>query len=89
MSRFLSIKVDYDQRIFGLDLMRAIAIINVVIVHAPFIALLPNYPYIKLIPGVELFFVLSGFLIGGILQKTFYNAESYGFKTMFSFWIRR
>lgn len=89
MPRFLSIQVDYDQRIFGLDLMRAIAIINVVIVHAPFISFLPNYPYIKLIPGVELFFVLSGFLIGGILQKTFYNTDSYGFKPMFKFWIRR
>lgn len=89
MSRFLSIKVDYDQRVFGLDLLRAIAIINVVIVHAPFIALFPNYPFIRIIPGVELFFVLSGFLIGNILQKTFYNADSYGFKTIFKFWIRR
>ena len=89
MPRLLSIQVDYDQRVFGLDLMRAIAIINVVIVHAPFMDFFPDYPYVKLIPGVELFFVLSGFLIGNILQKTFYNTESYGFKPMMQFWVRR
>ena len=89
MPRLLSIQLDYDQRVFGLDLMRAIAIINVVIVHAPFMDFFPDYPYVKLIPGVELFFVLSGFLIGNILQKTFYNTESYGFKPMMQFWVRR
>lgn len=89
MSPLFSIKVDYNQRVFGLDLMRAIAIINVVVVHAPFMDLFPNYPPIKLIPGVEMFFVLSGFLIGNILQRSFYNTESFNVKSLSHFWIRR
>ena len=38
--------------------------------------------------GVELFFVLSGFLIGSILYKTFVN-ESFTLKTVFHFLKRR
>jgi peptidoglycan/LPS O-acetylase OafA/YrhL len=39
--------------------------------------------------GVELFFVLSGFLIGGILIKTFVNAEKFTFSDVGNFWLRR
>ena len=38
--------------------------------------------------GVELFFVLSGFLIGGILIKIFDNTE-FTFADVRRFWIRR
>lgn len=48
-----------------------------------------NYPWIKLINGVELFFVLSGFLIGGILLRTFERQAAFDFRTIFHFWIRR
>ena len=85
----LSIETDYSKRVFGLDLMRAIAIINVVIVHAGWMDIFPNYPGFPIIPGVELFFVLSGFLIGTILLKTFINEKTFGLKQVKKFWIRR
>lgn len=85
----LSLNVDYSKRVFGLDLMRAIAIINVVIVHASWMNIFPKYPWIPIIPGVELFFVLSGFLIGTILLNTFLKEEEFGLKQMAKFWKRR
>jgi len=58
------------RRIFGLDLLRAVAIVAVVATHTR-VFLLPHFPGLSQIGfgtfGVELFFVLSGFLIGGIL----------------------
>lgn len=89
MPSFLSLNVNYDNRIFGLDLMRAIAIINVVIVHAGWMDMFPGYPWVPLIPGVELFFVLSGFLIGSILLKTYLKEEQFGFQQIALFWKRR
>ncbi|MFL6588990.1 MAG: acyltransferase family protein, partial [Chthoniobacterales bacterium] len=61
-------------RVFGLDLLRAVAILMVVCAHG-FVVLYPHFGeplgffghggfY-----GVELFFVLSGFLIGQILIR--------------------
>ena len=81
---------DYKNRVFGLDLMRAIAIIFVVQAHAIVLEKAnTNFPWIKLIDGVELFFVLSGFLIGGILLKLFHGTDSFGIKTISNFWVRR
>ncbi len=80
---------DYKNRVFGLDLMRALAIIFVVLGHGSMLEKAnTNFPWIQLINGVELFFVLSGFLIGGILIKLLQNNPS-SFKTIFDFWIRR
>jgi peptidoglycan/LPS O-acetylase OafA/YrhL len=81
---------DYKKRVFGLDLMRAIAIIIVVLDHGILLEKAnTNFPWIPLINGVELFFVLSGFLIGGILLKIFRNNPSFGLGTIVKFWIRR
>jgi peptidoglycan/LPS O-acetylase OafA/YrhL len=92
--RFTSI-FDTKDRVFGLDLMRFIAIILVVFGHvrwmtkgfpAPIRALLHGSGIL----GVELFFVLSGFLIGGILLKEFEkNNNSLDFSSIKNFWTRR
>lgn len=85
------LKPDYDKRVYGLDVFRAIAIILVVISHGAFIVNLfaPGFPYVRFIDGVELFFVLSGFLIGSILLKQLSQEAKPTFRSLFSFWKRR
>ena len=74
---------DYNTRVFGLDIMRALAIIFVVLEHGLMLEKASTtFPWVKLINGVELFFVLSGFLIGGMLIRIFEKNESFGIKTM-------
>ncbi len=79
---------DYKQRIFGLDLMRATAILFVVMGHGGLILekANTNFPWIRLIDGVELFFVLSGFLIGGILIREFEHSQTWKMKQIGNFW---
>ncbi len=86
-------RIDYEKRIFGLDLMRAIAILMVVCSHLLWIV--PDMRGItrKLfsvfgILGVDVFFVLSGFLIGRILYKM-YTTTAFSFKDVRYFWLRR
>jgi peptidoglycan/LPS O-acetylase OafA/YrhL len=82
---------DYDKRVYGLDVFRAVAIILVVIGHGAFIVNLfaPGFPYFKFIDGVELFFVLSGFLIGTILLKQLSQEYTPSFSNLLKFWKRR
>lgn len=81
---------DYEHRVYGLDIMRALAIIFVVLEHGLMLEKAnTTFPWVKLINGVELFFVLSGFLIGSMLIRIFEKSESFGIKTMGRFWIRR
>jgi len=79
-------------RIFGLDIFRAVAILLVVFGHGLF--LLDNtrfngFPYFRMIDGVDLFFVLSGFLIGGILLKEINSEKKFGIDALRKFWKRR
>ncbi len=85
------LKLHFDpNRICGLDLLRAWAILFVLIQHGSYF--LPDkfreimvfFTY----DGVSMFFVLSGFLIGGILIKTLEKNKP-TVKNLFNFWIRR
>ena len=78
-------------RIFGLDLVRAFAIISVVYGHGNSIlsSLIPAE--ILMIPkfdGVSIFFVISGFLSGRSLINLF-EKEGPSVVSMGNFWIRR
>lgn len=79
-------------RIFGLDLLRAIAIILVVFSHGKIVLAgfrYAGFPSFRMVGGVDLFFVLSGFLIGGILLHTINKEDKFGFKELRHFWKRR
>lgn len=79
-----------NNRIFGLDLLRFIAIFMVLLGHSLILA--PEYIKKYMLKfhydGVAIFFVLSGFLIGGILIKILIKEKS-SFKGLFDFWKRR
>jgi peptidoglycan/LPS O-acetylase OafA/YrhL len=78
-------------RVFGLDLLRALAILFVVYEHGyRFIAhLLPENIYnLPVLDGVTIFFVLSGFLIGRILLRTLIQKDL-GVAMLLEFWLRR
>ncbi len=87
----MSLNTD-PKRIFGLDIVRSIAILLVVFVHGGFIlddTVLEGFPYFRMIDGVTIFFVLSGFLIGRILLKEIENQDGFGPRELTKFWKRR
>jgi peptidoglycan/LPS O-acetylase OafA/YrhL len=82
-----------QQRIFGLDLMRAIAILMVLFGHCVWIFPDSNTLFHQMMVlsgflGVEVFFVLSGFLIGKILYEL-YLKEDFNFSKVIYFLKRR
>lgn len=81
----------HDKRIFGLDLYRAVAILLVVMSHGAMLTgpIFDWVPTVLLPDGVELFFVLSGFLIGTILIETIEQEDRITFKVLSNFWKRR
>ena len=79
-----------ENRIFGLDVLRFVAIFMVLLGHS--LILVPQ-EYKKsvnpfLYDGVAIFFVLSGFLIGGILVKIV-NKQAATWAGLLDFWKRR
>ncbi len=82
-----------DKRIFGLDVIRALAILLVLFSHVHYLLGNINPVLISLsglfgFAGVELFFVLSGFLIGSILLNQ-YISNDFSLKYVFVFLKRR
>lgn len=82
-------------RIYGLDFLRALSVFFVVYGHGNIIfdEILGHSFSRKLIElpvfdGVTIFFVLSGFLIGGILIKEI-EEKGAGFNILLNFWKRR
>ena len=75
-----------SERRAGLDLLRAVAILLVVFHHGHALFLIP---FIPLPDGVDLFFVLSGYLIGGILIKGVARSEGFTVAALRVFWLRR
>src|ERR1043166_564385 len=68
-----------EARISSIDICRAVAIISVVVHHYG-----DYFTYGNL--GVDLFFVISGFLIGGILTKQYDSGKPINF---FKFVLQR
>ncbi len=79
------------RRNFGLDAIRAIAILLVLHIHTKFIWQGSKFEFMdfSIIDGVDLFFVLSGYLIGSIILKEYIKPEGITFRNIFSFWKRR
>lgn len=80
------------ERVFGLDVMRCVAILMVLFCHSLWLIEEVNFTgrgFIQSLGffGVELFFILSGFLIGNILWNWFDTDVSY--KRLFHFYARR
>ncbi len=90
MKRLLNVEIN-PNRIYGLDILRAFAILFVVVEHGTYLFPMELGSFIKykfVLDGVSMFFVLSGFLIGGILIKLLQNnAPTKGL--LIEFWIRR
>ena len=80
-------------RVFGPDLIRATAIVLVLFCHTfpggtmfPVIGVVRDYWGVW---GVELFFLLSGYLIGGILMAELHAGRLDSVGGVFAFWRRR
>lgn len=81
--------ISYKQnRVFGLDLFRAVAILAVVFGHSKLIIkqVAPQLAALPLPNGVEIFFVLSGFLIGGIIFKQVQSDAFGNWRQLLQFW---
>lgn len=80
------------QRKFGLDLLRALAILFVLYAHSLkyTLALISHSTFNQTkLDGVTIFFVLSGFLIGQIIIKTYEKTDKFTFGVLSNFWQRR
>lgn len=89
MKNLLRIELN-PNRIYGLDILRAMAILFVVVGHGENLMPPARYKYVNyfVLDGVSIFFVLSGFLIGGILIKIL-DKNGLNVPLVLNFWKRR
>jgi peptidoglycan/LPS O-acetylase OafA/YrhL len=82
-------KEQMKNRNFGLDVVRMFAILPVLAVHYSAFALkdVPQLIYVTGDLGVEIFFALSGFLIGGIILRDF--ERGFSWRVSLNFYVRR
>jgi peptidoglycan/LPS O-acetylase OafA/YrhL len=66
MFKVLRNEMNDSRRVYGLDILRAVAALLIVYLHGNIILekFSPTLACIPIIDGVDLFFALSGFLIG-------------------------
>ena len=80
----------FQNRHYGLDVVRASSLIIILIVHCMIFVgkyyKLSAFVYFGVL-AVELFFALSGFLIGTIILKII--QQEFSFKTLVTFWLKR
>ncbi len=82
-----------QRRVFGLDILRAIAILTVLVGHSVAHQQPPQWFRwfwgAQGTLGVELFYVLSGFLIGHILIRSARSGKLHNMADVWDFWHRR
>jgi peptidoglycan/LPS O-acetylase OafA/YrhL len=80
-------------RVFGLDVLRAIAVLSVLVGHSVTHGTPPGWLLNHIAPqavtGVEIFYVLSGFLIGHILIRSVSSGLLHSAADVVDFWKRR
>lgn len=81
---------DHTNRNFGLDVCRCLAVSMVLFAHSGQNIFKTPFPFLWYLPigGVELFFSLSGFLIGRILLGLF-DSQSVSLRDIVVFWTKR
>ncbi len=89
MKNILKIELSGERK-FGLDILRMVAILCVIVEHGGifFPENLKKINDLFVFDGVSIFFVLSGFLIGGILIKLL-EKNQIDRRLLMDFWIRR
>lgn len=78
-----------NNRVFGLDILRASAIVMVLVAHTWPSKSHGQWAGALAVLGVELFFVLSGFLIGRILIRLAQERRLHSLADVYAFWRRR
>jgi peptidoglycan/LPS O-acetylase OafA/YrhL len=86
-------EVNHKGRVFGLDILRALAVLTVLVGHSAAHLEPPEwfrwYWSAQGTLGVEIFFVLSGFLIGTILIRLSRQGRLHTPAMVWNFWSRR